>query len=589
MATEANPQLQMIKFIGAVLGLLACHFNIANSPSVAQPIEPPSRFPGANFPSPIPSPLPSVPVQPLPSIPAPNQPENPSESPKTIDVKELKFEGNQVFNNEELDAIARQILKIQPGEHIGQISFQQLWQVRSAITEHYYNRGYYTSFAYIPSEQEIPITGAVIKIKVIEDKVETIEITGPEKLKDYVRSRLAFVTVDALNQERLVEALELLRLDPLIETVNAELSVGKGTGQRLLEVKVKESPEFRGQISLDNGRSPSVGSFRRGISLNENNLLGLGDSLSASYKNTDGSHEFDFGYTIPINPQNGKLGLRYRFSRNTVIEPPFDPLDILANARSYELSLSQPVIHSFDSEQRVERELVIGAILARQESDTSILGINFPLSEGANARGETRATALRFFQQWTERGIGEVFFARSELSVGIGLFGANINSNAPDSRFVLWRGQAQWLRQIAPDTLLLLRSSLQLADRPLLGLEQFGLGGTGSVRGYRQDVRLADNGLLVSAEVQLPVYSDYRQQQLLSVVPFFDVGTVWNSSERTVRSPITLIGTGLGLQWQEGENLRVRLDYGIPLVNGVSRGTTWQDNGVYFTVEYNFF
>ncbi|WP_257236167.1 hypothetical protein [Nostoc sp. 'Peltigera malacea cyanobiont' DB3992] len=39
---------------------------------------------------------------------------------------------------------------------------------------------------------------------------------------------------------------------------------------------------------LDNTRSPSIGSFQRRIQVNEANLLGLGDSLSLGYSNTDG-------------------------------------------------------------------------------------------------------------------------------------------------------------------------------------------------------------------------------------------------------------------------------------------------------------
>jgi len=40
---------------------------------------------------------------------------------------------------------------------------------------------------------------------------------------------------------------------------------------------------------------------------------------------------------------------------------------------------------------------------------------------------------------------------------------------------------------LAPDTLLLVRGNVQLADRALVPIEQFSLGGLESVRGYRQD------------------------------------------------------------------------------------------------------
>jgi len=60
---------------------------------------------------------------------------------------------------------------------------------------------------------------------------------------------------------------------------------------------------------------------------------------------------------------------------------------------------------------------------------------------------------------------------------------------------------AQWTRNLAQDTLLLVRANAQLADRALVPLEQFALGGEGSVRGYLQDFLLTDNGIKASAEV----------------------------------------------------------------------------------------
>jgi hemolysin activation/secretion protein len=59
-------------------------------------------------------------------------------------------------------------------------------------------------------------------------------------------------------------------------------------------------------------------------------------------------------------------------------------------------------------------------------------------------------------------------------------FDAAVNADAPNSDYFLWRGQAQWVRLLAADTLILLRTDLQLADRPLFPLEQFVLGGFGS-------------------------------------------------------------------------------------------------------------
>jgi len=601
MLTKANSQPKIAKGKLTLFCLLIFYFGFFQSLAKAQNT-PPGRVESPLFPNttPTPTPLPSFPANPpTNTIPAPTIPVPPKNGPDEICVEKFGFKGNSVFSTEELEQKVWELLKENYSPqtiYFGRgycISFGKLFQVTSLISKLYFDRGYETSFAYIPVEgnEEIKVKGATVLIEVVEDKLETIKVTGSDKLNEYVRSRLAVATEGALNQDRLVEALELLRLDPLIKSVSGELSAGNGVQARLLEVRVTEAPYSKVQFSIDNAISPSIGSFRRGVTISQNNLFAPGDGLSASYRNTDGSNQVDVGYTIPVNPDNGTVGLRYRISRSNVVESPFTPLDIFANARIYELTFNQPVLHSFERNngQGVERELVLGVTAARIESDTSILGIDFPLSEGANQQGQTRISALRFFQQWKERSSGEVFFARSVFNWGLGLFDSTTNSAPPDSRFFSWQGQVQWLRLVAPNTLLSLRSSVQMADRPLLGLEQFGLGGQGSVRGYRQDVRLADNGLLASAEIQLPIFGQSTQQGLLSAIPFFDVGTVWNNGNRPIRNPTNLASLGLGLQWQQGDNFRVRVDYGLPLVNLDSRRNTWQDNGVYFTVEYSFF
>ncbi len=91
------------------------------------------------------------------------------------------------------------------------------------------------------------------------------------------------------------------------------------------------------------------------------------------------------------------------------------------------------------------------------------------------------------------------------MSLGLNLLNSTINQGTPDSRFLSWRGQGQWVRLLAPDTLLLVRGDIQLADGSLLPSEQFGLGGQETVRGYRQDALLTDNGTLLSTELRIPI------------------------------------------------------------------------------------
>jgi hemolysin activation/secretion protein len=70
-----------------------------------------------------------------------------------------------------------------------------------------------------------------------------------------------------------------------------------------------------------------------------------------------------------------------------------------------------------------------------------------------------------------------------------------------------------------------------------------------------------------------------------SLTPFMDIGVAWNNGENNSDSN-TLIGTGLGLLWQQGD-FSAQIDYGIPLISVDTEKRTLQDNGIYFSIRYN--
>ncbi|XGV98289.1 MAG: ShlB/FhaC/HecB family hemolysin secretion/activation protein [Leptolyngbya sp. BL-A-14] len=306
--------------------------------------------------------------------------------------------------------------------------------------------------------------------------------------------------------------------------------------------------------------------------------------INAVYTNTDGSNAVDLSYVFPLNSRNGTLSFNYGSASSHVIEAPFDRLRIASQSRYYELTLRQPIIQS------PTQELALGVTATRRESEATLADGLLPFPAlGADRNGKTRLTALRFFQEITWRSSSEVIALRSQFTVGLNALNATRNAEPPDSRFFAWRGQAQWVRLLAADTLLLLRGDLQLADRPLLPLEQFGLGGLDSVRGYRQDALLTDSGLFASAEVRLPILRLPKLKSLLQLIPFIDLGTAWNQGNFLDPDPRTLLAVGLGLRLQVNDRVTARLDWGIPLISVSSPKNTWQENGVYFSIVVNPF
>ncbi|MBD2353610.1 ShlB/FhaC/HecB family hemolysin secretion/activation protein [Tolypothrix sp. FACHB-123] len=579
--------------------LILLLFNFFIPKSLAQtPTNPPIQDINRQIEQPT-TPTPTLPKLPnleelFPTSPITNPPieENvPPDLAGKIQVTKFEVVGSTVFSQEELDKILQEFIN-KP------ITFPQLLEAADKITE-LYTQGcqpenkntdlpcYVNSGAYIPAKQTFKVEGDVVKIQVLEGSLETIEIRGTNRLNpDYVRSRLALATGKPLNLKKLMQALQLLQLDPLIKNISAELGNGVNPGASILSVQVAEAKTFTVQVSLDNKRTPGIGSLERQIQLNQANLLGLGDGLSVGYTNTDGSNSVDVSYRLPVNPRNGTVQFNYSYAASNVIEKPFNVLDIEGTSQEYGISFRQPLVETPTT------EFAVGVSASHRDSDVGFLqaqiGERLPFpSAGASADGTTKVTILRLFQEWTQRSSQQVLAARSQFSFGIDALGATINQDAPDGQFFTWRGQAQWVRLLAPETLFLLRTDLQIANRPLLASEQIGLGGQATIRGYRQDQILADNGFLATAEFRYPVLRVPQVNGLLQITPFFDFGTAWNISQpgRTNLNPDTLASTGIGLLWQQN-NLTARFDWGIPLGIDIPNKNTWQENGLYFSVIY---
>ena len=578
------------RIITRIIKLLIFSLTITTIPSFKQLARAQSTVPdGVTIPPDTPSrveeTIPKPAETPLPTKPKPSQ--SPLQVPETetpraptnfsderINVKKIEVFGNTVLKDE----INQLIEKYSNCENkTCSVTFEDLVKLRSDITQLYVNNGYITSGAFILNNQFLE-TG-IVEIQVVEGELEGIKIEGLNQLqKNYVRSRLALATKAPLNRKRLEEALQLLQLDPLLEQVNAELIAGSTNGRNILRLQLIEAPAFNAGIVINNNQSPTIGSLQGIVFASYNNLLGLGDVFSAEYGLTSGLDIYSLGYKIPLNPRNGTFNIRYSQNDSQIVEDRFDDLGIRSNSETLSLGLRQPIIKKPDT------EFALGLALDIRQSQTFLLDDEpFSFSEGPED-GKSRVSVIRFSQDWLQRNAKQVLAARSQFSLGIGAFDATTNDSGTDGRFFAWLGQFQWVQQVSPKTLILAKINAQLTPDALLPLEKISLGGVDTVRGYRQNELIADNGIIGTVELRLPLTSD----NLLQIRPFFDIGTVWNNREENP-NPQTVAGLGMGLSWEPRPDLFLQLDYGIPLIAVEDEGDSLQENGLYFSLQYQPF
>jgi hemolysin activation/secretion protein len=131
-----------------------------------------------------------------------------------------------------------------------------------------------------------------------------------------------------------------------------------------------------------------------------------------------------------------------------------------------------------------------------------------------------------------------------------------------------------------------LRSDLQVSNRPLFPIEQFALGGVDTVRGYREYLTVTDNAFFASGELRIPVaklrlpyFADTEEAGTVQIAPFYDFGRGWNVNRPAPLRDIS--GVGAGVRWLIGSGVTAEVYYGKALRH-VSAGTALEDRGIYF-------
>lgn len=136
-----------------------------------------------------------------------------------------------------------------------------------------------------------------------------------------------------------------------------------------------------------------------------------------------------------------------------------------------------------------------------------------------------------------------------------------------------------------------LRLDGQYASTPLIGAEQYGLGGHGTVRGYVEREFMGDHGASASVEFRTPIIlnpawlekkrnNPYKSGEQLQFVYFVDAG--WYQLDKAAGNDVDdniLIGLGFGLRYSlddmrvfgRGISPTLRLDWAYPV---------WQQNDV---------
>lgn len=462
-----------------------------------------------------------------------------------IKIEQIKIVGNTVLRNEIAEIINSYLEK--------DLELNQIAEIVDNIVKLYQENGYITSGAII---NKIDLDRGLVEIKVIEGKLESLEINGLKRLNpNYIKQRILNRVKTPVQFFKVEETRRLLIFDPLLEDVQFEIKAGVNPASSRIIVEAKEAKTFLTTFVVSNDQSPVIGEWQGQANIANLNLLGNGEILELDFKRTLETNTFKISGCIPINDRDGKWEFTYEKGLSSVILTPLDEVNLRVNSEVFLTRIRQPIVKNLFQELILSSELYIG-------NNQNLILEDILLGESEYFIFRVSQDYIQNLPTWKAR-----FRINSEFSVG----SANTTNDSLDPidpNFILVRIQTQYLQEFFENNNLLLNVRLvgQYTPNSLVSTERLALGGFLAGRGYERDIVRGDNAIFGSFELSYKIAEGNKWGQLY-VVGFSDVGAVFNNNPSFDINPqnaIASLGVGLVLELDNG--LKVELYGAKPLI-----------------------
>jgi hemolysin activation/secretion protein len=442
-------------------------------------------------------------------------------------------------------------------------SLGELNEVAREITAKYNKKGYITSLAYIPPQE---IKDGILIIRIIEGTV------GEQRVQDnrFFRRKqiLSYSTLEpgeVVNVGKIQKVLTRLNENPDRE-VNASLVAGKEAGTSDIIFKVKDKLPIHGSLSYDNLGTPSSGKKRFGVTLVDNNLTSLDDSLAVG---TLFGQFFGFvfaQYSLPI-PRTHTKWVSGFVHGQVHPQKTLKPFGVSSISQTYYSRIEQPLIETsqFAMKMNVGMEFKEGRTM---------------LNSGTFKRERLRL--IRFGPKFTLGDRGGTTEFENDFYKSVNGLGAAIYEEPGASRqgvqpaFFQYRGQITRFQKMPFKTQSLIKLQFQHSSRKLPSQQEMYFGGADSIRGYPEADYLADTGIILNFEYYIPAfffkkewklpYSKTALRDQIQLVGFFDEGYGRLRGPSNIEEPDRhMVGVGGGLKILLYQHLYLRTDWGYAL------------------------
>lgn len=467
-----------------------------------------------------------------------------------------------------------------------ELTFPEMEQAAQAITQYYRDRGYFLARAYLPVQE---IKEGVLTIEVMEGSLGQVTLSGEKELLSEAMVR-GFVTNAlppgaAIRESNLNSAILLVNDLPGIGA-QATLKPGAVPGTSDLVLEMKKHTPFEASASIDNYGSRYTGNYRPTLSVTENNLAGLGESVS--FRGMESGSGLAYGRlaaTIPVNQFGTRLGASYA-AMDYKLGNGFSYLGASGNSQVESVYLLHPIIRS--------RSL---NLYLNMEYDHKNLEDRYDFFADTTKK-EIHSGVLALYAESWDNFLGGGLMSGS-LSVTTGNLDIRSNEalisdqHGPRTNGIYGKSSVTLSRQqvCGPFECYAVFNG-QKAFNNLDSTEKFSLGGSSGVRSYPVNEDSCDDGFIATGELRwaVPGMQELHKDAKAQLVAFYDYGRSWayvSSWENSGLPSRDLAGAGLGLNIGL-PHVKLATSYAWKLSSAVSRTAPDQSGRFWLNAVFSY-
>lgn len=487
---------------------------------------------------------------------APNSP--------SFNIVEFRVDGNSLLTEQEIkQAVA---------PYIGQSrNFGDVQNALRALQLAYQQAGFSAVQVVLPEQA---LEGGVVVFNVIPQKIALIEVKGNKHHDEtnILNTLPALKVGESPNARQVARSLRVANENPSKYTTVHFKSSAEIADSIDATVRVIDEDTDKIFLTLDNTGNKQTKTIRMGIGYQNYNMFNRDHRFSAQFVTTpqsdfltpffDDLRVFALGYSIPLYSLGDSIDLFAAYSDANAGSLLGGALDISSRGTVYGAHYNR----NLDRINNYQHKLRFGMDYRAYKPKADFGGFNLTPPVTATPLSASYAGVWKSDERQVSFNLGLIH----NISNLAGNGGKEDFAAGPwlaENDYTRYTWAVDYTQLLANDWQLHLAANGQFASDHLHPGEQYGLGGTDSVRGWYERSFSGDRGYRWSAEAVSPNFGSKLMDNLtLRGLAFIDKGYVSNLSDINGNDPgnrLHIASAGVGLRFGYDKNLLGRMDLAV--------------------------